>query len=108
MRLPIDTAKMAFIAAGEPAPVVDFKTKVARLDESGLPLYQLNLLAVAGPEAEVLSVKVPGEPKGIVSGSPVTVGALVALPYKLTDESGKERTGVAYRAATVTSVRADR
>ena len=108
MRLPIDANHMSFICGGEPTPVVDFETKRPKLDDTGTPLYQLNVLAVSGTEAEVLTVKVPGEPKGLSVGAALRVTGLVAQPYKMTDREGKERQGLTYRATSIDPARAER
>ena len=48
---------------------------------------------MADGAAEVISVKVAGEPKGITQGATVKVTGLVATPWTM-----GERSGVAYRA----------
>ena len=93
MKLPVDTKDITFLAAGAPEIVLDFETKAAKLDEHGQSLFNVQLVAMADGAAEVISVKVPGEPKGITQGAAVKVTGLVATPWTMGD-----RSGVAYRA----------
>jgi hypothetical protein len=95
-RLPIDTAALTLLAATPPEPVVDFETRKAKADANGEPLYQLQLVVLGGDGAEVIAVKVPGEPKGITAGAAVKVSELVAMPWSMAD-----RSGVSYRAARI-------
>ena len=80
MRLPVDTSSIAFLCALEPQPVLAFDTKQQRADENGEPLYVVQLLALAEGEAEILAVKVPGQPSGIRQGHPVKVPAWSPSP----------------------------
>ncbi|MGH9122729.1 MAG: hypothetical protein ACRDYC_12450 [Acidimicrobiales bacterium] len=96
MKLPIDTAGITFIAAGSPEPAVDFETKAAKVDESGQPVFGLQVVALADGGAEVISVKVTGEPKGVNQGTALKLVGLTALPWAM-----GERSGVAYRASRV-------
>ncbi len=100
MRLPIDTSAMTFICTGAPEPVRDFETKQPKADDNGEPLYAVSLVAIAEASAEIISVKVPGQP-GVSQGSSVTVSGLVASPWTM-----GERSGVSYRAARVEPVEA--
>jgi hypothetical protein len=99
MKLPVDTAAIAFVCAMPPEPVVDFETKRPRADENGEPLYVIQLLAMGDGSADLLAVKVPGMPSGIRQGHPVKVHGLVAQPWTMND-----RSGVAFRAARVEPV----
>ena len=96
MKLPVDTSAIAFLCALEPQPLLDFETRRPRADETGEPLYVVQLIALAEGEAEILAVKVPGLPSGIRQGHPVKVSGLVAQPWAMND-----RSGVAFRAARV-------
>jgi hypothetical protein len=96
MRLPVDTSALAFLCALEPQPLLRFDTKEPRADENGEPLYVVQLIALAEGEAEILAVKVPGQPSGIRQGHPVKVHGLVAQPWSMND-----RAGVAFRAARI-------
>jgi hypothetical protein len=88
MRLPIDTSAITFLAAAPPEPVLDYDSKAPKVDESGQGLFAVQLVALTGGGAEVLSVKLAGEPKGITQGSPVRVTGLIAQPWALGDRSG--------------------
>ncbi|HWG72949.1 MAG TPA: hypothetical protein VG184_02715 [Acidimicrobiales bacterium] len=96
MRLPIDTGALSFICAGAPEAVVDYDTRRPKTDEAGMPLYSLPVVAMSDGTAEVISVKVAGEPKTATPGSALRLVGLVALPWAMGD-----RSGVAYRAARV-------
>ena len=103
MKLPIDTAGMLFIAAGPPEAVVDFDTKAAKLDDSGQPVFGLQIVALVDGGADVLSVKVIGEPKGIAQGAALKLVGLTAQPWAMGD-----RSGVAFRAARIETAGASR
>ena len=97
MRLPIDTSAISFLCALAPEPVVDFETKRPRADENGEPLYVIQLLAMGDGSADLIAVKVPGQPgPGIRQGHPVNVTGLVAQPWTMND-----RAGVSFRATRI-------
>jgi hypothetical protein len=97
VKLPVDTSAIAFLCAVEAEPVVDFETKRPRADENGEPLYLVQLIAMTDGAAEIIAVKVPGQPSaGIRQGHPVRVHGLVAQPWSMAD-----RSGVAFRAARI-------
>ncbi len=96
MRLPIDTTSLAFLCAGDAQAVVDYETRRAKTDETGVPLYQVPLVAMSEGGAEVINLKVAGEPTGLSAGGPVRLVDLVAIPWSM-----GERSGVAYRAARI-------
>src|SRR5512132_1142110 len=97
MKLPVDTSAIAFLCAVEAEPVVDFETKRPRADENGEPLYMVQLIAMTDGAADIIAVKVPGQPgPGIRQGHPVKVSGLVAQPWSMND-----RSGVTFRAARV-------
>jgi hypothetical protein len=102
LKLPVDTSAIAFLCALEPQPLLAFDTKQQRADENGEPLYVVQLIALAEGEAEILAVKVPGQPsQAIRQGHPVKVTGLVAQPWSMND-----RAGVAFRAARIEPVMA--
>jgi hypothetical protein len=99
VKLPVDTSAIAFLCAVEAEPVVDFETKRPSADENGEPLYVVQLIAMTDGAAEIIAVKVPGQPgPGIRQGHPVRVHGLVAQPWSMGD-----RSGVAFRAAQIES-----
>jgi len=100
VKLPVDTSAIAFLCALEPHPLLDFQSKQQRADENGEPLYVVQLIAMTDGAAEILAVKVPGQPsQAIRQGHPVKVTGLVAQPWSMND-----RAGVAFRAARVEPV----
>ncbi len=96
MRLPIDTSGMTFLAAGPPEQVVNFDTKAVKVDDSGQPIFAVQIVALVEGGAEVLAVKVAGEPKGITKGGSVNLVGLVAQPWSMDG-----RSGVAFRAVKI-------
>ena len=98
MKLKIDITGVTFICTRAPEQRTSFDTGQVRIDKAtGLVLWLVQLMALDASGGEVLSVTVAGEPKATV-GQPVTVAGLVALPW-----SQEGRSGVAYRAETITS-----
>jgi hypothetical protein len=97
MKLPVDTSAIAFLCAVEAEPVVHFETKRPRADENGEPLYMVQLIAMTDGAAEIIAVKVPGQPSASIrQGHPVRVHGLVAQPWTMAD-----RSGVAFRATRI-------
>ena len=96
MRMPIDTSSMTFLAASPPEPVVEYGSKTAKVDETGQPLFAVQLVVLVDGGAEVISAKVAGLPKGVEKGNTVRVTGLVATPWTM-----GERSGIAYRASTI-------
>jgi hypothetical protein len=96
VKLPVDTSAIAFLCALEPQPVLDFETRQPRADGNGEALYVVQLIALGDGEAEILAVKVPGQPSGLRQGHPVKVSGLVAQPWTMND-----RSGLAFRAARI-------
>lgn len=94
---------MTFLAAGPPEPVLDFESKTPKVDENGAPLHSVQLVALNDGDAEVIGVKVAGQPKGVGQGTAVKVTGLVATPWSMGD-----RSGVAYRAAQIEPLPANR
>ena len=103
MKLPIDTTGMTFLAAGPPEPVLDFESKAPKVDEKGAPLHSVQVVTLNDGGAEVIAVKVAGQPKGVSQGSTVKVTGLVATPWSMGD-----RSGVSYRAAQIEPLPASR
>jgi hypothetical protein len=103
MKLPIDTGGITFIAAGVPEPALDFETKAAKVDDAGQPIFGVQVVALADGGAEVISVKVAGEPKGVAQGSALKLVGLTAQPWAMGD-----RSGVAFRAARIEPAGASR
>ncbi len=96
MKWLIDTSRTTFLAAAPPEPVLDYDSKTPKVDESGQPVFGVQLVALTGGGAEVVGVKVGGEPKGIGQGSMVKVTELTAQPWAMGD-----RSGIAFRAARI-------
>ena len=103
MKLPIDTTGMTFLAAGPAEAVIDFDSKAVKVDENGEAIFAVQVVVLANGGADVISVKVAGEPKGVAQAAPLKVAGLVASPWSMGD-----RSGVAFRAAKLEAVTAVR
>ena len=97
MRLRVDTAQLTFLVVAAAAPVRDFESGRAKV-EDGVALFSVRLVAMdpGSGDAEIINVKVPGEPAGLVPGQPVVLRELTAQPWSIGDKSG-----VAFRASAV-------
>lgn len=97
MKLRVDTAQLTFLVVAAPQPVRDFDTGRAKV-EDGQPLFSVRVVAMdpGSGDAEIIIVKVPGEPVGLIPGQPVRLRELTAQPWSIGDKSG-----VAFRAAAV-------
>ena len=62
MRLRVDTAQLTFLVVAAAAPVRDFESGRAKV-EDGVPLFSVRLVAMdpGSGDAEIINVKVPGE-----------------------------------------------
>ncbi|KAA0016086.1 hypothetical protein [Antrihabitans cavernicola] len=101
MRLKIDTSRSQFIVTKTPEPRTNFETGSPKLDPvTGLVQFAVQMLALDDAGGEVITVTVVGDPKLTVT-QPVTVTALVAMPW-----SQGDRSGVAFRADSITAVAA--
>ncbi len=98
MKLPVDTSGMTFMCATAPEPVLDFETKRPRADENGEVLYSVQIVALAQGSAEIINVKVAGEPNA-TQGTMLQVHELVATPWSMGD-----RSGVSFRASRIEPV----
>ena len=96
--LPIDTTAITFLASAPPAAVLDFQTKQPKADSNGEPLYAVQLVAMQPVGADVITVKVPGQPN-LTVGAPVRVVGLIGLPW-----ANDGRSGVAFRATRIEAV----
>ena len=96
MKLRIDTAGVSFVCTRSPEQRLAFDTGQPKTDrETGLPLWQVQLMALDASGGDVFAVTVPGDPN-ISVGQPVQVEGLVALPW-----SQEGRSGIAFRADAI-------
>ena len=103
MKLPLATSAMTFFAVAPPEQVKDFETKQPRTDESGAPLFSTQLVALFNGEAEVIPVKVAGDPGPFEQGTPLRVTGLMAQPWTMGD-----RSGISFRAEKIESLNSAR
>ncbi|WP_443612929.1 SCO3933 family regulatory protein [Actinospica acidithermotolerans] len=103
--IPVDWGRLCnVLCTAAPEVRSDFTTGEVRTDrESGKPLYLVGVLVkVEGDRrAAVLDVEVAGEPVGLVEGEPVVLDRLEARPWER-----EGRSGVTYRAESITPARA--
>jgi hypothetical protein len=96
MKLRIDTTGVSFMCTRAPEPRIAFDTGQAKTDrETGLPLWQVQLMALDTSGGDVIAVTVAGDPN-VTVGQPVQVDGLVALPW-----SQEGRSGIAFRADAI-------
>ena len=96
MKLRIDTAGVSFVCTRAPEPRIAFDTGQAKTDrETGLPLWQVQLMALDTSGGDVIAVTVAGDPN-VTVGQPVQVEGLVALTW-----SQEGRSGIAFRADAI-------
>jgi hypothetical protein len=96
MKLRIDTAGVSFVCTRAPEQRLAFDTGQPRMDrETGLPLWQVQLMALDTSGGDVIAVTVAGDPN-VTVGQPAQVDGLVALPW-----SQEGRSGIAFRADAI-------
>ena len=95
MRLPIDTSSLIFMCAAPTRPVTDFETGQQKADGNGELLFNLQVVVLDPDGAQILTLKVPGDPR-VDQGALLKLEGLVALPWSMGD-----RSGVAFRANRV-------
>jgi hypothetical protein len=96
MNLPIDTQRVRFLVSRPPKPVTDWDSGQQAVNPQGLGYFHVELVVMAdGSGAEVIRVRVPGEPQGLIQHSLVKVTRLRAKPW-VNKEQGSA--GVAYLA----------
>jgi hypothetical protein len=100
MRLPIDTGSVKFAAAGPAEPVLDYETKAPKLDDNGVPLFNVPLFAAGTGIKDSITVKVSGEPKGLSEFTQVKVTNLVASTWEVGSNHG-----VSFRAERIELVK---
>ena len=88
MHLPIDTTALRLVVAAPPEPVRDFETKRQRTDqETGAPLWAVQLVTFDQEGAQIISVKVAGDPGELPQGIAVRVTGLIATTWARGDRS---------------------
>jgi hypothetical protein len=105
MRLPIDTSRLQFLVVAAAEPLKQFeegKPREAwapRVDTNGEILWRVQLVALGDGEAEIIKVAVPGDPS-VAQGEMVRVDGMTAQAWEM-----EGRSGMAFRAAAIQSVR---
>jgi hypothetical protein len=87
---------------GNVEPITDRQTGMAKRDrDTGFPLFRVNLMRFTmdgDGRPEMLTVKVPGEPKALVPGQPVRIKELCVSTW-----SFEGRNGVSFTAEAITA-----
>jgi hypothetical protein len=79
VNLPIDTEKVRFLVSMPPTPVIDRKTDRQAISREGVPLFHVEVVAFPdGSGAEVIRLKIAGEPADLVQHQPARVIGLRA------------------------------
>lgn len=97
--IPVDTARMVFMAAGGARPKLkNRETGEIRLNAQGVQVWQVKVLAqVDDNDGDALLISFPAQtPPPLRLGMPLRVSGLVAIPWEMGG-----RHGVAFSAASV-------
>ena len=70
--------------------------RTQKVDQNGKPLFNVHLFGITETSRDSISVKVPGEPKGLGNFTPVKVSGLV-----ISDWDTGERHGYSFRADAI-------
>ncbi|GAB2824508.1 hypothetical protein GCM10027176_31270 [Actinoallomurus bryophytorum] len=101
--IPVDTSALSFVCVAAPRPkLVDQDTGEVKVDRDGQTVFQVGLSAAnESGRVELINVAVSGDP-GVQIGQIVMPIKLTAFPWEQT-RNGVTRSGVAYRADSVTT-----
>ena len=97
MRMEVKTDRVQFLATRKPEPKTDGDGRQKRDARTQELLWQTELVVIDADGADVIKVTTEGEPK--IAPGHVEVAELVAMPWAMGD-----RSGVAYRARSITAV----
>ncbi len=104
MNLTVDLKNTVTLCGGTPEPVSEFGSGEPKLDKAtGKPIYVVAVVWITETDTEVIKVRTPGAPQGLTMGAPVVLTNLVASPWTMA-----ERSGVSFRADSVSAVERDR
>ena len=95
IQLPIDTAGITCFVSGTAKAVVDYETKVPKV-EDGHPVNSIVVTVIANGEGELITVKVAGPIKAMAPGTLVRLVGLGATPW-----SNGAKSGVSFRATRI-------
>jgi hypothetical protein len=98
VKIRVDTSGTTFMAAALARPVTDYETKQHRVDDNGELLYNLQVVQLDPDGAQVIVVKMAGDPQ-VGQGAMLEFEGLVAIPW-----SQDGRSGVSFRTDRVKAV----
>lgn len=104
MALPVDTTKLLLLCGAPPEAVLDYGTGEQKKNRDGDALYRTEVIVMGFGRPQVVGVRTAKEPKGLVTGAPVSVNGLSVSPFVTRDGS----TGVLYEAVSVEPAKAAR
>jgi|SRR5580658_6712982 hypothetical protein len=99
--IPVDTTKLTFVCVSASRPrLLDKDSGEVKVDRDGRSVYQVGLSAAdESGRAELLTVRVPGNPDIVIGQIVVPVG-LVGFAWEQT-RNGQTRWGISYRAESI-------
>lgn len=103
MEIPVATNELTFLAASEPEPARDYKTREPTFSSDGRPYYQVEVVVMSDSRrADVWRIKVVGKPDGVTTGTKLKVTNVIAKDWNIKDEqTGKERHGINFTAKSI-------
>lgn len=104
MALPVDASKLLLLCGAPPEAVLDYESGEHKKNREGEALYRTEIIVMGFGRPQVVAVRTPKEPKGLVTGAPVAIPGFAVSTF-----SGRDGgTGVLYEAASVEAVKATR
>lgn len=102
--IPIDLSAFGgFMCVNPPEPKGNARTGEMKTDlATGLPVYQVGVVAIRGRDSSVIQVAVPGEPNGLMVGTALQLVGLEAVPWEVDG-----RSGITFRASAIMAVTPD-
>jgi hypothetical protein len=104
MALPVDSNKLLLLCGAPPEAVLDYESGAQKKNRDGEPLYRTEVIVMGFGRPQVVGVRTPREPKGLVTGAPVAIPGFSMSPFTTRDGG----TGVLYEASSVEPAKATR
>lgn len=104
MALPVDASKLLLLCGAPPEAVLDYESGEHKKNREGEALYRTDVIVMGYGRPQVVGVRTPKEPKGLVVGTPVVIAGFAVSTF-----SGRDGgTGVLYEATSVDPAKATR
>ena len=104
MALPVDSTKLLLLCGAPPEAVLDYESGEHKRNKEGDALYRTEVIVMGFGRPQVVGVRTPKEPKGLVVGTPVVIPGFSVSPFTTRDGG----TGVLYEASAVEPAKATR